>query len=212
MTGPTPHPWPAGVFAELSPPYSVLVADPPWPFAARSVSGWNGPRHLPRHRHGMPYPTLSLEAISALPVGELAGADAELYLWTTSRFLRDGFAVVEAWGFPYRQVLVWAKPPMGYLPGGMFASTTEFILYARRGRRGRSLRAPTSWWGWPRVHRHGPVHSAKPPAFLDMVERVSPGPYLELFARSPRLGWDAWGWGWRAPAAETGWEPVADAG
>jgi N6-adenosine-specific RNA methylase IME4 len=37
------------------------------------------------------------------------------------------------------------------------------------------------------------AHSQKPEAFLDLIERVSPGPYLELFARRNRLGWDTWG-------------------
>lgn len=52
-------------------------------------------------------------------------------------------------------------------------------------------RVDRNWWEWPR----GP-HSVKPPAFLDIVEQVSPGPYVELFARSPRLGWDSWGYGY----------------
>ena len=209
-TSVTTH-WPVDVWAELHPPYRTIVADPPWPYPASSFSGWNGPRHLARHRRGMPYSTLSLAAIAALPVGVLAGPDAALYLWTTSKFLRDAFAVVEAWGFRYVQTLVWAKPPMGHLPGGTFAQTAEFVLVGRRGRRTETGREPTSWWAWSRVHRHGPVHSAKPPAFLDMVERVSPGPYLELFARSPRLGWDAWGRGWEPPAVAPGRAAVADA-
>jgi hypothetical protein len=52
-------------------------------------------------------------------------------------------------------------------------------------------RIDSSWWSWPRG-----AHSAKPPAFLDLVEQVSPGPYVELFARAPRLGWDSWGKGY----------------
>lgn len=54
-------------------------------------------------------------------------------------------------------------------------------------------RVNTTWWEWPRGR-----HSEKPPAFLDIVESVSPGPYVELFARAPRLGWDSWGWGYEA--------------
>jgi N6-adenosine-specific RNA methylase IME4 len=51
--------------------------------------------------------------------------------------------------------------------------------------------ANSTWWKWKR----GP-HSAKPPAFLDLVEQVSPEPRVELFARDQRLGWDSWGWGY----------------
>lgn len=57
-------------------------------------------------------------------------------------------------------------------------------------------RIDTSWWLWPRG-----AHSEKPPAFLDIVEQVSPGPYVELFARAPRLGWDSWGHGYESAVA-----------
>jgi N6-adenosine-specific RNA methylase IME4 len=57
-------------------------------------------------------------------------------------------------------------------------------------------RVDTTWWQWPR----GP-HSVKPAAFLDVVEQVSPEPYVELFARQPRLGWDSWGWGYEGAAS-----------
>lgn len=49
-------------------------------------------------------------------------------------------------------------------------------------------RVDSRWFVWPRGR-----HSEKPEAFFDLVERVSPGPYLELFARRQRLGWDTWG-------------------
>ena len=46
----------------------------------------------------------------------------------------------------------------------------------------------TSWFAWPRKR-----HSAKPEAFYDIVESMSPGPYLDVFARRLRMGWDCWG-------------------
>lgn len=61
---------------------------------------------------------------------------------------------------------------------------------------GNLNRTDRSWWEWPRGH-----HSAKPAAFADIVERVAPGPYVELFARDPRLGWDAWGLGYESAVA-----------
>jgi N6-adenosine-specific RNA methylase IME4 len=67
-------------------------------------------------------------------------------------------------------------------------NTTEFIIFAGRGSLAPLSRCPRQWWEW-----HRGAHSAKPEAFLDMVEQVSPGPYLELFARRQRLGWDTWG-------------------
>lgn len=131
---------------------------------------------------------MSLDAIAALPVADLAERNAHLYVWTVNAFLDATYDLVRGWGFKPSQILVWAKPPRGLGMGGAFTNTTEFILFARRGSLPPKERTDTSWWNWKR----GP-HSAKPEAFLDMVERVSPGPYLEMFARRNRLGWDTWG-------------------
>jgi N6-adenosine-specific RNA methylase IME4 len=137
---------------------------------------------------------MTLEDIAALPVHALAERAAHLYLWTTNRFLEAAYAVVRAWNFRQPQVLVWCKPPMGVGFGGAFTVTAEFILFARRGSLPHSKRQDSSWWNWSRVYENGHIaHSAKPDAFLDLVEQVSPGPYLELFARRQRLGWDTWG-------------------
>jgi N6-adenosine-specific RNA methylase IME4 len=89
---------------------------------------------------------------------------------------------------------VWAKKPRGLGPGGAFATTTEFVIVARRGSLPWKQRLDSTWFGWKRHYEGGyPVHSAKPDGFLDMVEAMSPGPYLELFARRARFGWDYWG-------------------
>jgi hypothetical protein len=36
-------------------------------------------------------------------------------------------------------------------------------------------------------------HSRKPDELYPIIESCSPGPYLELFARGQRAGWDQWG-------------------
>ena len=133
---------------------------------------------------------MSVDEIAALPIQQLAAKDAHLYLWTTDRYLRDAYGIAEAWGFEVSKTLVWCKAPMGLGPTGTFSNTTEFALFARRGSLRALTRVDSTWWQWKR----GP-HSAKPPAFLDLVEQVSPGPYVELFARQSRLGWDSWGFG-----------------
>ena len=163
------------------------MADPPWPYGVRGAYSWRKHRPSGEARH-LPYDTMTVEAIGALPIGERAEDDAHLYLWTTNRFILDGYRVVSAWGFRPRQVLVWAKMPTGWGIGGAFSNSTEFVIFARRGRLPYKTRIPRDWWQWPRGQ-----HSAKPEAFQDLVERVSPGPYLELFARRQRLGWDTWG-------------------
>ncbi len=85
-------------------------------------------------------------------------------------------------------MLVWCKKPKGIVVGS-FTGTTEYVLFCRRGNLGARERQDSTWFQWPRSNSH----SRKPEAFLDLVERVSPGPYLELFARRQRLGWDTWG-------------------
>lgn len=204
----------------LNPPYATIVADPPWPMpqtgrttrgetdskgvytakGGREVDGtWWG-----RHRGGtvdLPYSRLSLQEIQDLQVGDLAASDAHLYLWTTNRFIEAAYEIARAWGFRPSQLLTWCKPPMGIGFGGAFTTTTEFVLHARRGSLAASERVDSSWWNWSRVYVNGHIsHSAKPPAFLDLVERVSPSPRAELFARAPRLGWDHWGYGYEGAA------------
>ena len=164
--------------------YRTIVADPPWEIG-------DFPANL--HAQGMgnkpcPYETLTVEEIAALPVGEWAERSAHLYVWTTNQFLEATYSIVRAWGFSPVKVLVWCKAPKGRGLGGTFASATEYVLFAKRGSLGHTGRVERNWWQWQRG-----THSAKPEAFLDLVESVSPGPYLEMFARRQRLGWETWG-------------------
>lgn len=170
--------------------YKTIVADPPWAYP----EGW-GVGRIPKgatfdgRRSPIDYPTLSLELIKALPVDQWAEENSHLYLWTTNRYLPAAFGVLEAWGFRYAQTLIWCKTPMGLGPGGAFAQNAEYVLFGRKGTLAHKQKQDTVWFNWPRTARH----SKKPEAFLDLVEAVSPGPYLEMFARRNRLGWDTWG-------------------
>lgn len=163
--------------------YRTIVADPPWIYDEGWPSG-NGRSRIP-----LPYTALPLGHIAMLPIEDLAEDDAHLLLWAPNRYVIDAHAVARAWGFKPSALLTWCKPPMGVGPGGVFATTTEFVIYARRGKPKHTERMDSSWWAWPRSGGH----SAKPEAFLDLVERALPGPYLELFARRQRIGWDTWG-------------------
>jgi N6-adenosine-specific RNA methylase IME4 len=138
----------------------------------------------------LPYETMAVDEITELwrRCDHFLIHASHLYLWTVNAHLEASYAVARRWGFRPSQLLVWAKPPRGLGLGGVFTNTTEFCIFARRGSSPPLQRQDTSWWAWPR----GP-HSAKPEAFYDLVEQVSPGPYLELFARRQRLGWDTWG-------------------
>jgi N6-adenosine-specific RNA methylase IME4 len=169
--------------------YRTIVADPPWHYdgfatQSRTPGKWTGPI---QHK-ALPYPSMPLEAIKALPLDSLAAPDARLFLWTTNRYLPAALDVVRAWGFRYRQTLVWHKRD-GNMGGGVAPSSAEFLLVATRGKPERLSKLPSSV-----ITTAAPKqHSRKPDAFLDLVEQVSPGPYVELFARRARFGWDYWG-------------------
>lgn len=179
--------------------YRTVVADPPWEHPdsgkrTQSEEGnWNA-KWL-GYESKVPYERMTLDEIKALPVADLAADDAHLYLWTTNGFLRRSFEVVEAWGFKFSTLLTWCKAPMGLGLGGAYSITTEFVLFARRGSLAPLQRMDSTWWQMKRPYNHNgaPAHSAKPEAFLDRVEQVSPGPRVELFARRARFGWDYWG-------------------
>ena len=170
--------------------YRTIVADPPWPVKRLESPGAEafGTGAHPLRSVPLPYPTLSITEIAALPIERLAETDAHLYLWTINAYVEDAYGVARSWGFKPSTLLTWGKAPMGLGPGGAYSITTEHILFCRRGSLAPMRRAESTWWQWPRRE-----HSAKPEAFLDIVEQVSPGPYLELFARRQRLGWDTWG-------------------
>ena len=176
------------MFEELNPPYATIVADPPWRYDRWGAFGPTSTGGDTVKSRPLPYPSMPVDEIAAMPVEELAAKDSNLYLWTTNRYLRQSYSIVEGWGFKPSQMLVWCKPPMGIGPGGAFSSTTEFVLYCRRGKLPYKSRLDTTWWEWSRGG-----HSVKPREFMDVVEQVSPGPYVELFARQARAGWDAWG-------------------
>lgn len=169
--------------------YATIVADPPWQIGGLPVSRVPKGAINDGRVVAVPYPTMTLDEIRALPVRDMVERDAHLYLWTTNGFLPDAFSVATAWGFRYSQTLVWCKKPIGSMIGGTYRMSTEFVLFCRRGSLATLQRENQNWFCWPR----STTHSRKPDAFLDMVERVSPGPRLEMFARRQRLGWDTWG-------------------
>jgi len=171
--------------------YRTIVADPPWPSPQGFAAGHSrtpGKWEKPRTREPLKYPSMTFDAIKSIPVAEWAEPDARLFLWTTNRWLPMSFDVLLAWGFIYRQVLVWHKSDVN-LPSHIAPNSAEFILIGVCGHPERIGTLPTSVFTTARGKRH----SAKPECFLDMVEQVSPGPYLELFARRRRLGWHVWG-------------------
>lgn len=210
----------------LTPPYSTIVADPPWGYEERTPPWRSGVRQS--------YSLMPVDEIKALPVGDLATPDAHLYLWAVLPLMAEAFAVVESWGFTADTMLTWCKPGVGL--GAGYRGNTEHLIVARRGfsyinptcadcggraRGAVKCSCPDPAWrhkgepveGQPRrpflttaegTWYRSPAgpHSVKPALFADLVERMSSGPYVELFARSPRLGWDSWGLGYETTTAQ----------
>jgi N6-adenosine-specific RNA methylase IME4 len=175
--------------------YRTIVADPPWEYERFATN--KGGRYADGTSEwtirSLPYAGMTLQQIEALPVAGMAASDARLFLWTTNRYLRDAFDVLEAWGFEYRQTLVWHKTgnPNPWI-AHIAPNHAEFLLVGARGKPPRTTHLPSNVLAID-TNPAKAKHSQKPEAWLDHIERVSPGPYVELFARRARFGWDYWG-------------------
>lgn len=168
--------------------YRTIVADPPWRYRTVGITTrtrGDGTYNPEAERN---YPTMAVDEIAALPVADWADANAHLYLWVTNPILPAALPIVEAWGFRYVTLLTWRK--LGTLGMGYyFRGDTEHVIFAVRGK--APIPAPVRARNWFAARKTG--HSRKPDLFYEMVERVSPDPRLEMFARRRRYGWDAWG-------------------
>ncbi len=177
--------------------FKTIVADPPWPYDNK-----DGPRAAPEHRPNSwstscagsapRYGSMTMPELMAMKVADAAEAAAHLYLWTTNSFMVEAHDLARAWGFRPKTVLTWGKMKPDGTPsmktGYYFRGATEHVLFCVRG----TLRLLGG--ACPTLHLSPRLpHSVKPEWFYAMVEQQSPGPYLELFARSTRLGWSSWG-------------------
>lgn len=164
--------------------YATIVADPPWQYRDTLV-GLNNQGAESNYR------VMDLTAIRDLPVASYMAENAHCYLWTTNPFLREAFDVLESWGFEYKTCLTWVKTGLGL--GRYFRGNTEHVLFGVRGRLMLARADQPNVFESEAFNGQRRRHSEKPESFYDMVESVSPGPYLELFARRTRLGWDTIG-------------------
>ena len=163
--------------------FQTILVDPPWqqPMTGRRnrAKGGSPP--------SLPYPTMSLEEICALPVGGYADVGCHCWLWTTNAFLESGFQVLRAWGFRYLAPIHWIKPT-GIGNYVIHRSQTLLLGYKERCVFDRLRYFPNL------IQTGDPVrHSQKPEASYQLIEKVSCEPRLELFARQKREGWYAWG-------------------
>jgi N6-adenosine-specific RNA methylase IME4 len=149
-----------------SDPVGTIYADPPWEY--------DNPRY---------YDRMTLEDIKDIPIRDMECE--HLWLWTTNTYLPRSLEVVEAWGFEYRSMLTWVKNRMG--TGWWLRNKTEHVLFATRSKDKRATpRSRTTV-----LHEDWQPENRKPDIVYDIIEELSPGPYLELFATKAHPGWQS---------------------
>jgi N6-adenosine-specific RNA methylase IME4 len=176
--------WPFGSIVPLR--YGLVYADPAWLYELYSEKG------TAKSPQGQ-YDCMPFDEMAALPVSHLVRGDAALVMWATAPMLPDAFRLMDAWGFKFKTAGAWAKQSSTgrawtFGPGYILRSAAEFFLIGTIGSprvRSRSVRNLIV----------EPVrgHSRKPEAGYELCEALYDGPYLELFSRKSRPGWDAWG-------------------
>jgi N6-adenosine-specific RNA methylase IME4 len=182
--------------------FGAVLCDPPWRFETYNEAGrnrcpdWKTFKGSPKH-----YDTMSMDDLLALPVSDLAAADACLFMWISWPMLVEAMQLIERWSFTYKTcAFAWMKahtkqidmfrddadPLMGN--GYWTRSNSEVCLLATRGKPKRLNADVRQGIIAPRRQ-----HSRKPEGVHERIERLVGGPYLELFARQRRPGWTVWG-------------------
>ena len=165
--------------------YNTIVLDPPW-----DISMTGSVKKRPNRKKELDYPTMSLEEIKKMPMQDICNIGCHVYTWTTNKMLPYTFDVLKSWGVNYHLTMVWNKPN-GMMPCFGYKFATEFCLL------GFYKKPMQKFKGMAELnHINNPSikpHSTKPQKFYDLVEKMSPSNYLEMFARNQRVGWDVWG-------------------
>ena len=160
------------------PKFRCVVADPAW---TRNMTSHDG-------RYGSAldkYDLMALQRIKDLPVADLMADDAHAYIWCMNGNIDEALEVMKAWGFRYITKIDWIKPKMGV--GNYWRNASEVCLFGVRGKLPPKCKTQINWFiDYPTEH------SVKPRMFTSMVEKVSPGPYLELFCRRRPASTEKW--------------------
>ncbi len=158
--------------------FGVIYMDPPW-----ATVTYSSGRALPQRAKGEHYDVMTEEELEAMPVAALAAADCALFMWVLDSHLEQGLRLGAAWGFTFKTIaFVWDKRAMSL--GHWTRKEGEICLMFTRGRPSRLDK------GVRQIHAEARrEHSRKPEEFRDRIERLVAGPYLELFGRHARPGW-----------------------
>lgn len=168
--------------------YRTILADPPWNLGKFGRGKDSRPNRVYQVGHNVPvtYPIMSTKQICDLDIYSLLDECCHLWLWTTNRTLHDAFHVMDAWGFRYLNMITFEKSAG---VGAWFVNRTQHLLFGYRGK----LSMGTGRYS-PTIFHYRPIkHSQKPENSYQLIEKISFGPRLELFARREREGWDVWG-------------------
>lgn len=166
--------------------YQVIYADPPWQYNNSALGG-----SAENHYQTLPMSQLDvLEDKNSRQVTDLIGDDAVLFLWVTAPFIAEGLAICEAWSFKYKTHFVWVKDRPTYGKLGFYTYSQHELLFVAT--KGSCLPRTGSFIPSVIVAPKG-EHSAKPEITYEIIENMYPGPYIELFARDRRAGWEYWG-------------------
>ena len=161
-------------------PYRCVLADPPW----HESGGGKSVRGAQRHYRLMRWDQIVAVMLDQLP--DRVADNAHLWLWVTNNHLEDGLRVMKHLDFRYITNLVWVKPSFGL--GQYLRGQHELLLFGVLGKLPSMSRSKSTV---VRAEKRG--HSVKPDEVYEVIEAVSPGPRLEMFARRRREGWDCWG-------------------
>lgn len=156
--------------------YSCIVIDPPWGY---------GTEYDPNGRRAAnPYPEMTLEQIKniKLPTTD----DCVLWLWTTHKFMRHSFDIIDTWGFRDVSILTWKKNRIGL--GSWLRSQSEFCIMCVKGTPVVNLSNQATV-----IEGKLREHSRKPDEFYTMVDTLCIGTKLDYFSREQRNGWDTFG-------------------
>jgi len=161
--------------------YKTIYLDPPWNLSGAGKIKRGADKY---------YPLMKTEDIFAMKsfIDELSDDHCHMYMWVTNNFLKTGLQLLEHWNFTYITNIVWVKNSFG--TGQYFRGQHEILLFARKGNPlpfKHKKNIPSV------VFSEKGRHSQKPKQFYSIIEKVSYAPYIELFARNKRDGWDNWG-------------------
>ena len=166
--------------------YNTIVIDPAWEI---SLSGKVNRR--PNRAEKLPYKTMSLQEIKEIPIDKIANVGCHVYCWTTNKMLKDTFDVLKSWGVNFHLTMVMVKPN-GMCPCFGYKFATEFVLFGFYGKPMQKFQK-IGELNWFKAFNKAGQHSVKPDEFYRIVEKMSPTPRIDIFARQRRRDWDVFG-------------------